>query len=76
MQNYITDRKHRTKVNDSFDGFIDLLLAVQQSSNLGSLLFNIYICDLSFFVEEDSVASYADDTTSNSNGKNVVIVML
>ena len=38
-------------------------------------LFNIYICDLFFSVEEDNVTSYADDTTPYSNGKNVLTVL-
>ena len=75
IYNYFTDRKHRTKVNNSFSDFIDLLLGVPQGSILGPLLFNIYICDLFFFVEEDNVTSYADDTTPYSNGKNVVTVL-
>ena len=63
IYNYLADRKHRTKVNNSFSDFIDLLLGVPQGSILSPLLFNIYICDLFFFVEEDNVTSYADDTT-------------
>ena len=74
MYNYLTDRKHRTKVNNSFSDFIDLLLGVPQVLILGPLLFNIYICNLFFFVEE-IVTSYADDTTPYSNGKNVVTVL-
>ena len=61
-------RKHRTKVNNSFSDFIDLLLVALQGSILGPLLFNIYICDLFLFVEENNVISYADDTTPYSNG--------
>ena len=62
MYNYLADRKHRAKVNDSFSDFIDLLMSVPQGSILGTLLFNIHLCDLFFFVEED-VTSYAGNAT-------------
>ena len=75
MYNRLTDREHRTEVNDLFSDFIDLLLGVPQVSILEPLLFNIYICNLFFFVEEDNVTSYANDTTPYSNGKNVVMVL-
>ena len=75
MYNYLADSKHRTKVNDSFSDFIDLLLGVPQGSILGPLLFSIYICGLFFSVEEDNATSYTDDTTPYSNGKSVVTVL-
>ena len=75
MYNCLTDRKHRTEVNDLFSDFIDLLLGVPQFSILEPLLFHIYICNLFFFVEEDNVTSYADDATTYSKCKNVATVL-
>ena len=49
-------------MNDSYSSFLDLLIGLPQGSVV-PLLFNIYICDLLFFVEEEIVTSYADDTT-------------
>ena len=63
MYNDLTDRKYRTKVNDSFSNFIALLLGIHQSWILGPLLFTIYICDIFFFVEEGNVTTYAHDNS-------------
>ena len=63
INSYLTDRKHRTKINSSYSSFLDLLIGVPQGSILGPLLFNIYITDLFLFLDDDNIASYADDTT-------------
>ena len=75
MHSYLTDRKHRTKISNSFSNFINLLIGVKQCSVLGPLLFNIYTCDLFFFIEKQNVTSYVDDTTRYSNGDNVITVL-
>ena len=50
-------------MNDSYSSFLDLLIGVAQGFQLGPLLFDIYICDLFFFIKQETVTSYADDTT-------------
>ena len=63
MHSQLAGRKHRTKINTSFSSFIDLLKRVPQASILRHLLFNIYTCNLFFFIEIEKVTNYADDTT-------------
>ena len=60
---YLSGRKHRTKVNNSFSEWSEILSGIPQGSILGPLLFTIYINDIFYFVHEEWVANYADDTT-------------
>ena len=75
INSYLTDRKHRTKINSSYSSFLDLLIGVPQGSILGPLLFNIYISDLFLFLDDDNVASYADDTTPYAMKENFLQVL-
>ena len=50
MQNYLSNRKQRTKINSSYSGFLEIIFGVAQGSILGTLLFNIFLVDLFFFV--------------------------
>ena len=63
IYSYLSGRKHRTKVNNSFSEWSNIQSGIPQGSILGPLLFNIYINDIFFFVNEDNLANYADDNT-------------
>ena len=74
VASYLSDRKQRTKVNNSFSKWSEIISGVPQGSILGPLLFNIYINDIFYFVE-DNITNYADSTILYSIDTNVETVI-
>ena len=75
MQSYLSNRKQRTKINTAYSSWVEIIFGVPQSSNLGSLLFNIFICDLFLIINKVDFASYAEDNTPyvvGNGGKEVI----
>ena len=56
IYNYLSGRKQRTKVNNVYTEWNELETGIPQGSILGPLIFNIYINDIFYFVNEDTVA--------------------
>ena len=71
---YLSNRGQRTNINASFSSWTELLQGVPQGSVLGPLLFNIYLNDLSFFLD-CNVCNFADDTTPFICNKNLDFVL-
>jgi len=69
IASYLTNRKQRTKIGNNFSTWHDINDGVPQGSILGPLLFNIYMRDMFYFLGEENVLNYADDTTPFASGE-------
>ena len=71
VNDYLSDRWQRVKINSSFSSWSQLLSGVPQGSVLGPLLFNIYINDLFLELVNTHVCNFADDNTLSVCGQNL-----
>ena len=63
MESFLSNRQQRTKINNTFIRYREIIYGVPQGSILGPLRFNVYICDIFFDIIECDIASYADGNT-------------
>ena len=71
VHDYLSHRKQRTRVNNSYSTLFEILFGVPQGSILGPLLFNIFLADLFFILNKIDIANYADDNTLYTSSNDV-----
>ena len=68
LKDYLSHRKLKIKISKTFSNWANILHGVTQSSILGPLIFNVFLCDLFLFKSNIDLVSYADDNTPFSMG--------
>ena len=59
INDYLSNRKQRTKIENTYSAWLDIMFMVPQGSILGPLLFNVFLADLFFTVNEIDIPSYS-----------------
>ena len=61
LASYLSKRHQRVKLGDNASSWLEILKDVPQGSNLGPLIFNIFINDIYYFLTKCTMYNYADD---------------
>ena len=61
IHDYLPNRKKRTRINNSYSIWMEIVFGAPQESIPGLLLFSFLLADLFFIVNSKNIANYADD---------------
>ena len=75
LHSYLTKRRQRIKIDNTYSCWDEIPFEVQQGSIVGPLLFNTFLCDLLLFVRNIGIANYADDNTPHVTNKHLETIL-
>ena len=71
VYSYLSNRKQRVKINNTYSDWSEILYGMPQGTILGPMLFNVFISDIFLFIPNVDIANYADDNTPYTTGMDV-----
>ena len=71
LQSQLSNRKQRTKIADAYGSYCENFFGVPQGFILETVIFNTYICDMFYDINQCDIASDADDNTPYANSGNL-----
>ena len=63
VQSYLSERFQRVNINNNFSEWCKILLGVPQGSIPGPILFNNFINDIFYFIQDTYICNFADDNS-------------
>ena len=71
IHDYLLNRNQRTRINNSYSTWIEIVFGVPQGSILGPLLFNVFLADLLFILNSMDIANYAEYNTPYATANDI-----
>ena len=75
MNSYLTKRLQRIKVNGTYSSWQLVKSDVPQSSVLGPLVFNFFLNDFIYLIQDSEVCNFADDNTIYAFDDNIETIL-
>ena len=71
IHDYLSNRKQRARISNSYSTWMEIAFGVPQGSILGLLLFSFVLADLFFIVNSTDIANYADDNMPHATANDI-----